>query len=191
LDFTNTANYHADSADHDFFSSYGYLLAWVLDAGLVEAGEAERLARISERTPDQAKHALNSARHLRHVLQRLFSGIAGGGQHDQEALAALNTFVAAWMPRRQLCIVGGAYRWSWAHAAEDLEYVLGEVVLAAAELLASPSAAKIRCCPGCGWFFVDASRNQRRRWCSMAFCGSKAKSRRQYQRQVANRLRDR
>jgi predicted RNA-binding Zn ribbon-like protein len=131
------------------------------------------------------------AHELRNVLYLLFSGATRDHQYGQDHLAALNTFIAAWMPRRQLHVVGDMCLWSWTHAIDDLEYLLGGVVLAAAELLASPSSAKIRCCPGCGWFFVDVSRNQRRRWCSMAFCGSKAKSRRQYQRKLANQPRDR
>jgi predicted RNA-binding Zn ribbon-like protein len=190
LDFTNTATYHAGHVDHDFLASYGYLLAWALEAGLIEADEAHRLAQESAHDPDQATQALDYARELRHMLQRLFSAVTENGLHDHDALVAFNRLIAVWMPRRQLDLVGDRYRWSWTHATEDLEYILGAVVLAAAELLASPSSAKIRRCPGCSWLFVDTSRNQRRRWCSMAFCGSKAKSQRQYQRKLANRQRD-
>ena len=32
----------------------------------------------------------------------------------------------------------------------------------------------------CGWLFVDRSRGGRRRWCSMADCGNRAKARRHY-----------
>jgi predicted RNA-binding Zn ribbon-like protein len=31
---------------------------------------------------------------------------------------------------------------------------------------------------GCGWMFLDRSRNRSRRWCTMEACGSFAKSRR-------------
>jgi predicted RNA-binding Zn ribbon-like protein len=189
LDFTNTATYHAGRVDHDFLASYGYLLAWALDAGLIEADEAHRLAQESARDPDQAALALSHARKLRHVLYRLFSAVTENSLQDQSALVAFNRLIAVWMPRRQLDLVGDRYLWSWTHAAEDLEYILGAVVLAAAELLASPQSVKIRRCPGCSWLFVDTSRNQRRRWCSMAFCGSKAKSQRQYQRKLANQQR--
>jgi len=39
-------------------------------------------------------------------------------------------------------------------------------------------AGKVRRCQddrGCGWLFVDESRMQNRRWCSMRGCGNKAK----------------
>jgi predicted RNA-binding Zn ribbon-like protein len=58
------------------------------------------------------------------------------------------------------------------------------IVLAAAELLASDSRRQIHECAGegCGWLFLDTSRNRRRRWCTMESCGNRAKARRFYQR---------
>jgi len=45
------------------------------------------------------------------------------------------------------------------------------------ELLSGPLAARVRKCanPSCAILFVDSSRSNRRRWCSMAACGNKAK----------------
>ncbi|MGH7701051.1 MAG: CGNR zinc finger domain-containing protein [Gemmatimonadales bacterium] len=45
----------------------------------------------------------------------------------------------------------------------------------------------MKSCPSCGWFFLDASKNRSRRWCSMATCGSSAKARRYYRRRKAAR----
>jgi hypothetical protein len=44
------------------------------------------------------------------------------------------------------------------------------------DLLTSPRAAFVRTCPGsgCGWLFLDP--RGRRRWCSMASCGNRAKA---------------
>jgi predicted RNA-binding Zn ribbon-like protein len=39
---------------------------------------------------------------------------------------------------------------------------------------------------GCGWLFLDTSRNHLRRWCTMDECGNRAKMRRRYER-VRNR----
>ena len=36
---------------------------------------------------------------------------------------------------------------------------------------------------GCGWVFLDETKNRRRRWCSMKDCGNRAKARRHYARQ--------
>lgn len=47
---------------------------------------------------------------------------------------------------------------------------------AAGELLADPRRFTVRRCPGtgCGWLFLDAS--GRRRWCSLATCGTRPAS---------------
>ncbi|MFG2058411.1 CGNR zinc finger domain-containing protein [Micromonospora sp. NPDC048930] len=48
---------------------------------------------------------------------------------------------------------------------------------AAADLLCTAQRTKVRACPGddCGWLFLDP--RGRRRWCSMAVCGNRAKVR--------------
>ena len=38
---------------------------------------------------------------------------------------------------------------------------------------------------GCGWLFLDRSKNGSRRWCSSADCGNRARARRHYQRRQA------
>ena len=56
----------------------------------------------------------------------------------------------------------------------------------AVALLADPARiARLHRCPGrdCGWVFLDTS--GRRRWCSMATCGSREKMRRMYARKRA------
>jgi predicted RNA-binding Zn ribbon-like protein len=53
-------------------------------------------------------------------------------------------------------------------------------------LLADPRRLpRLTRCPGhdCGWLFLD--RTGRRRWCSMATCGSREKMRRLYARRKA------
>jgi predicted RNA-binding Zn ribbon-like protein len=53
---------------------------------------------------------------------------------------------------------------------------------ACAELLQSLDVRHLKACPldegGCGWFFLDRSRNSSRRWCTMEDCGAQAKARR-------------
>jgi predicted RNA-binding Zn ribbon-like protein len=65
---------------------------------------------------------------------------------------------------------------SW-ELPEDLAQPLDRVALLAGELLTGPSRAYVRICPGesCGWLFLD--QRGRRRWCSMATCGNRAKVR--------------
>jgi predicted RNA-binding Zn ribbon-like protein len=56
------------------------------------------------------------------------------------------------------------------------------IAMAAEDLLTSPLAPFVAACPGtgCGWVFAD--RRRKRRWCSMAACGNRAKARRYAER---------
>ena len=52
----------------------------------------------------------------------------------------------------------------------------------AVDLLCDTDLTHLAMCPveegGCGWLFLDGSKNRSRRWCTMAACGSFAKARR-------------
>ncbi|WP_051450193.1 CGNR zinc finger domain-containing protein [Actinospica robiniae] len=63
--------------------------------------------------------------------------------------------------------------------------VSGELALLAEELLgdARELSCLHRCAgPGCGWFFLDRTRNGARRWCSSGDCGNRDRARRHYAR---------
>jgi predicted RNA-binding Zn ribbon-like protein len=56
------------------------------------------------------------------------------------------------------------------------------VLHAAIELAFSPDFAKVKVCPGCGWLFIDRTRNGAKRWCITSLCGNRNKMRRYYHR---------
>jgi len=53
---------------------------------------------------------------------------------------------------------------------------------ACVELVQTVDVLQLKACPldegGCGWLFLDRSRNGSRRWCTMEDCGAHAKARR-------------
>jgi predicted RNA-binding Zn ribbon-like protein len=65
------------------------------------------------------------------------------------------------------------------------------VAHAAVDLLCETDLTHLAMCPaeegGCGWVFLDRSRNRSRRWCTMEACGSFAKARRLTERRRAAR----
>ena len=73
---------------------------------------------------------------------------------------------------------------TWRLAAEDAEFdlPLWPIVQSAAELLLSEHLrGRVGQCAdpsGCGWLFLDLSKNRSRRWCSIQDCGNRAKQRR-------------
>jgi predicted RNA-binding Zn ribbon-like protein len=60
--------------------------------------------------------------------------------------------------------------------------LLARVLHAAIELAFSPDFAKVKVCPGCGWLFIDRTRNGAKRWCITSLCGNRNKMRRYYRR---------
>jgi predicted RNA-binding Zn ribbon-like protein len=75
--------------------------------------------------------------------------------------------------------------WSWSTQAGGAKLILWSVARAAAELLTSEHVERVRECEddhGCGYLFIDQTKNHSRRWCSMESCGNRAKARRHYAR---------
>ena len=55
------------------------------------------------------------------------------------------------------------------------ESVLGPIAEAVAQLLCEEDFTRIKACEGCSLLFVDRTRRQARKWCSMSACGNRAK----------------
>ena len=190
VDFVNTVDWSDRGLLEERLTDYDRLLEWAEDAEIVSAMQAGRLRARAARVPREAQQALAAAYHVRWVLRCLLESLIVG----KRASDALNEFnallldvyqrlVLAW-PRegsaRARDAAGPALQWEWRDMDERLEAVLWPVVRAAAALLTSGDAAKLRICggPDCGWMYVDRSRNGLRRWCEMSVCGTREKSRR-------------
>jgi predicted RNA-binding Zn ribbon-like protein len=78
------------------------------------------------------------------------------------------------------------YVLDWTAGGEP-DRMLWPVARSAVDLMTSADLARVRECDGhdCGWLFLDTSKAGRRRWCSMAICGNRAKSERYRQRSAA------
>ncbi len=73
--------------------------------------------------------------------------------------------------------------------ARDVPGLLAPLADAAVSLLTTADPGRIRRCddPRCRAWFLDTSRSGRRRWCSMARCGNRAKAARHYRRTRSSR----
>ena len=69
-------------------------------------------------------------------------------------------------------------------AAGGLSGALGAILADVHKGIANGTWRRLKACERghCRWVFYDASRNRSGRWCSMAVCGSREKSRRAYHR---------
>jgi predicted RNA-binding Zn ribbon-like protein len=137
---------------------------------------------LGARPPVVDDDELGAARVLRLVLHRLLSALAEGRRPRRADLAALARVHAEAAGAARLGAADdGTWRLTW--PASEPRAVRFAVAVDAIALLDDPARlARVHRCPGpaCGWLFLDTS--GRRRWCSMATCGSRVKMRRLYAR---------
>jgi predicted RNA-binding Zn ribbon-like protein len=69
--------------------------------------------------------------------------------------------------------------WSLSPGADGVDGFLGRILATVARSMADGGWSRMKACRNdtCRWLFYDQSRNRSGTWCSMAICGSRAKSR--------------
>lgn len=184
IDFVNTVHrWQAEEPGAEYLHGYGDLLDWNRMAELVGPAGAAALDSGSERA---RKGAHRRALELRDALHRVFRGVAGGRPLPQDALDTLNGVIRGTVRWRRLTAEDGGIGCAWDFRGAPPHALLGPVAWQAAELLEHGPLERVKQCPdeeGCGWLFIDTSRNRSRTWCSMKTCGNSAKVRRFRSRQ--------
>lgn len=189
IDFVNTVDdWHAPrraetgAPESDYLAGYADLLSWAEQVGVVSAGSAQALAAAAEREPADADRVFVRATKLRSAIHDAALAAVDGRAAEVD-LALLNDEVGRLMAVSRLEPAEKVYVFARpgerGDESDGLDRVLWPVVRSALALLTSPEElARVRECPGdgCGWLFYDAS--GRRRWCSMAACGTRHKVRR-------------
>lgn len=181
LDFVNTVSPRAPAGGRDYLTGYTDLAAWAMHVGIVGRQAAALLQAEAARRPAAAAATFTWAITLREALYGLFAAVAAGRQPVAPDLDTLNAALAAVLPHARLTPTPSGFVWDWEEHDGVLESVLWPVARSALELLTSADAHRIKDCShhgGCGWLFLDTSKNGSRRWCSMQVCGSHAKVRR-------------
>lgn len=154
--FVNTANWVDESAIDDRVTDPASLMRWARRVGLLgdDASPAEPAVGWAEGTLDPAA-----------IRERMREVLIGRVAHPR---AALETSIATVDGQNDTNV--------------EIRYVMRAVLFSAVELVVTDRSDRVRECPGprCGWLFVDDSPGGRRRWCSMASCGNRAKAQRHY-----------
>jgi predicted RNA-binding Zn ribbon-like protein len=184
LDFVNTVGDHLAQTPSEYLKSYANLAIWAGHAEVITQDHAARLIALAGDNPDAADTALTRAIETREVIFRLVLGAVRKQAPDEADLATFNTVLTTAPARTRLVRENEQYQWRLSSEVEALDDPLWSIVWAAGDLLTAAQLAQVKICEGdeCGWMFLDTSRNQARRWCSMADCGNRAKANRYYQR---------
>lgn len=158
--------------EYEWLRDYDRFAVWARHVGLIGQDESERVRRTARRSPDQAQTALAQAHRLRNAL---YPTLLEPDGRAFAVVARLAERAAAGMRFTQVADAPAQWRLP---AAIGVDLPLLAAARSAADLLSSPDRGLVRSCPGdhCGWLFLD--RRGRRKWCSMATCGNRAKVRR-------------
>ena len=187
LDFVNTVGWRlANPPKGEYLDSYADLLAWGSQAGVIGAEEKEALSRRAALDPEGARIALRRAIALREAVYGALRAVISGRPAAEDDLSILNGELSRALGRARLVeLEGGSYGWGWDEGDGEgepaLDRPLWPVARSAADLLvAPPSLSRVRMCAGkgCGWLFLDESRNGRRIWCDSDDCGNRERVRR-------------
>ena len=185
LDFTDTVDWRTSNHAKDTLDSYGALLEWSSKKGLIDSRQASVLGRLA--ASEDLTPVLGEASRLREAIYRIFSAIAHKKKADRKDIGTLNEYLAKSLSRMVVRETGEGYEWGLSSDTAP-EMMLYQIAESAAMLLTSADLARVRECAneeeGCGSLFLDCSKSQTRRWCSMKGCGNRAKSRTFYDKHV-------
>jgi predicted RNA-binding Zn ribbon-like protein len=183
LDFVNTMDWHLSEHPKDRLRSYADFTDWALQGKVISAAQKRALDAEALAHPRQAEKALEEVRHFRDALQRVFDAQAVDTKADPTDLELIKNHYAQAATRASFEISGDEVALSWPEVSRELDYPLSELAWISMGLLLSDKRKMVGQCAderGCGFLFLDTSKNHSRRWCSMESCGNRAKAKRHY-----------
>jgi predicted RNA-binding Zn ribbon-like protein len=177
LDFANTMHWPRTQRI-ELLESFDKLLEWRGLAGLETGGsrprtEADRVA------------ALTDAIALRDLVQRIGFALIDGKKLSVADLKHLNARIHAAAQRREIAPAAGQLRWRDRSDAPATARILDAVTFSLVDLLTTGDLTRLKSCDRCDWLFLDTTKNNTRRWCSMKSCGAHVKAQAYYQRKTA------
>lgn len=169
--------------ERDHIAEPNLLLDWSAAAGVVDGYQHSFLEDAWRENPKAAERAGEDVRLIReHLSDALNVAMnADGDGAGDDLLNILKTRYVAALKRNSLQFTHTKPHMARYSTKNDGATLLGDLLVSAAvDLLTTKPASEMKECPpeqgGCGWVFLDASRNRTRVWCSMDDCGARVKA---------------
>jgi predicted RNA-binding Zn ribbon-like protein len=170
LDFCNTISWRTSPEPVERLGGYDELLRWSVHAGGIPPAALD-----APNAPSEAAAAYGRALALRSRLTAVFEAIAAGRDPGADDLDAVRLAYAEAISAARLRVA--VVDWP---DVDGRDRPLWPIAHSAWALLTAPQRPRVRLCggAGCGWLFVDGTRNGSRRWCSGGDCGRRERVRR-------------
>ena len=186
LDFANTVEWHKSDQPKDNLKEMANLIDWGMAAKILSTEQTNQLREVVIKQPGEAAIVFNWAIQLREAIYRIFVKFSEKGRASSSDLAILNEALSDSLSHLKISPSSQGFDWKFVDSPNELGQIIWPVAYSAGELLVSDKLERVRQCAddrGCGYLFIDTSRNRSRLWCSMESCGNRAKARRHYRRQ--------
>jgi predicted RNA-binding Zn ribbon-like protein len=184
LDFVNTR--YPDG----FLQNAADLIGWSRDIGLVtEEDEVEFLAE-ADADPQESMALFTHIMRLREASYRVLLALIHQTSPTSSDIQVLQSMFLQARGHERLASADHHLIWQWEPAESRLTGLYWSLSRSVEVVLTSPLMERVKECPpargGCGWLFVDKSKNSSRQWCSDETCGSRVRMRRLYARKRTN-----
>lgn len=176
IGFVNTMHPRSGRHVRDSLTGYPDLVAWHRSIGMLTEEQEHHFLQEAYAHPQEAVEAFERAIAFRETMYHVFSSVADRNVPRNEDLDRIQRVFADAMAHASLIPDAYEFSWEWGVESEygkNMEKLLWPVAHSAIELLTSSEERnRIKVCPGCGWLFLDTSKNGSRRWCSMDELGA-------------------
>lgn len=170
LDFLNTtANVRGPV---EWLSSGEAFLDWLITAGVIDGPQRFDRAALDR----VARDAIELREWFRGLLER--TKAKGRGAVSASDLKRLNALLERGASFQRIERASAGLKTVSVRPMDDAQALLAPLAAAIADLLCHGDLDLIRRCEGehCTLWFYDRTKSHRRRWCSQALCGNRAKA---------------
>jgi predicted RNA-binding Zn ribbon-like protein len=182
LDFINTQMIVRGQRT-DLLNQWTDLIAWLVQAKLLSAGEGKEAASRLGRA--EGEPLLDEARAFRAVLREMVERIVTGKPVARSAVEAINELYSRRPGYPQVIRTNGRFERRFHSDTSGPAQLLVPLAEAASGLLCAGDLSLVKKCRNnaCILYFYDTTKNHARQWCSMKICGNRIKVAAHYRRQ--------
>ncbi|MEX1035804.1 MAG: CGNR zinc finger domain-containing protein [Sneathiella sp.] len=185
IDFVNS--YKRIGREKEGISNFDDLLTFMKSHHLLHEEEASDLHMFLFQNPARCQDVVDSLVELRSTFRAVLTELSQGWPANPEFYADINARLANFKSYLKVEPADGGMELKTIIDENGPEKLMFPIVRDIADFLASDHMEKTRSCANddCDLYFVNQSRNGRRRWCSMSTCGNRAKVNAYLKRQEA------